>query len=233
MYSISNTLSAEMPLARRKFSSDIRTNSPSMRKSNGSEFQSSFPALRKLLTMAERPSLVRLDGITYWNSEPFDFLIDGELVRMSLENFLFAKGISAERVLEIEYIRAVVPRKEEELSLHDVWYQSRSNIPIIGWPLVPEQAHNAKMLVEEMRVCVEFARGRESVVLMEEVKRVIEHVMGENKEEMRKKACEIGELIRGAVTKEGDGGVKGCSLQAMDDFVSTLLSLRKNVSFTK
>ncbi|KAM7519516.1 hypothetical protein LguiB_018478 [Lonicera macranthoides] len=56
-----------------------------------------------------------------WNSEPFDFLIDGELVRMSLENFLLAKGISAERVLEIEYIRAVVPRKEEEPSLHDDW----------------------------------------------------------------------------------------------------------------
>jgi len=30
-----------------------------------------------------------------WNPEPFDFLIDGELVRMSLEEFLLAKGISA------------------------------------------------------------------------------------------------------------------------------------------
>ena len=100
-------------------------------------------------------------------------------------------------------------------------------VPIIGWPLAAEQAYNAKMLVEEMGVCVELARGRESVVLMEEVKRVIEQVMGENGEEMRKKACEIGELIRGSV-KEGDDGVKGCSLQAMDDFVSTLLSLRKN-----
>ena len=27
--------------------------------------------------------------------QPFDFLIDGELVRMSLEQFLLAKGISA------------------------------------------------------------------------------------------------------------------------------------------
>ncbi|GMN42112.1 hypothetical protein TIFTF001_011338 [Ficus carica] len=56
-----------------------------------------------------------------WNPEPFDFLIDGELVRMSLENFLLAKGISAERTLEIEYIRAVAPRTEEEPSLHDDW----------------------------------------------------------------------------------------------------------------
>ncbi|KAI4346661.1 hypothetical protein L6164_007539 [Bauhinia variegata] len=52
--------------------------------------------------------------------EPFDFLIDGELVRMSLEQFLLAKGISAEKVLEIEYIKAVAPRKEESSS-HDDW----------------------------------------------------------------------------------------------------------------
>lgn len=56
-----------------------------------------------------------------WKTEPFDFLIDGELIRMSLEEFLLAKGISAERTLEIEYIRAVTPRKEEEPSLHDDW----------------------------------------------------------------------------------------------------------------
>ncbi|CAN8236305.1 unnamed protein product [Cochlearia groenlandica] len=56
-----------------------------------------------------------------WKTEPFDFLIDGELIRMSLEQFLLAKGISAERTLEIEYIRAVTPRKEENPSLHDDW----------------------------------------------------------------------------------------------------------------
>ncbi|KAI3462886.1 hypothetical protein Pfo_019549 [Paulownia fortunei] len=56
-----------------------------------------------------------------FKSEPFDFLIDGELVRMSLEEFLLAKGISAEKVLEIEYIKAIAPRKEEEPSLHDDW----------------------------------------------------------------------------------------------------------------
>ncbi|XP_062151053.1 ribosome biogenesis protein WDR12 homolog [Alnus glutinosa] len=56
-----------------------------------------------------------------WKAEPFDFLIDGELVRMSLEKFLLAKGISAEKILEIEYIKAVAPRKEEEPSFHDDW----------------------------------------------------------------------------------------------------------------
>ncbi|KAK8533875.1 hypothetical protein V6N12_047278 [Hibiscus sabdariffa] len=56
-----------------------------------------------------------------WKTEPFDFLIDGELVRMPLEEFLLAKGITAEKTLEIEYIRAVAPRREEEPCLHDDW----------------------------------------------------------------------------------------------------------------
>ncbi|XP_044467308.1 ribosome biogenesis protein WDR12 homolog [Mangifera indica] len=53
--------------------------------------------------------------------QPFDFFINGELIRMTLEQFLLAKGISAEKILEIEYIKAVVPQKEEGPSLHDDW----------------------------------------------------------------------------------------------------------------
>lgn len=56
-----------------------------------------------------------------WQLEPFDFLIGGEFIRMSLEEFLVAKGISAEKVLEIEYVKAAIPRREEEPSLHDDW----------------------------------------------------------------------------------------------------------------
>ncbi|XP_057952548.1 ribosome biogenesis protein WDR12 homolog isoform X2 [Malania oleifera] len=40
---------------------------------------------------------------------------------MSLEQFLLAKGISAEKILEIEYVKAVAPRKHEDPSLHDDW----------------------------------------------------------------------------------------------------------------
>ncbi|KAJ6364715.1 hypothetical protein OIU76_029643 [Salix suchowensis] len=60
-------------------------------------------------------------GNDEWESQPFDFVIDGELVRLPLEQFVLAKGISAEKVLEIEYIRAVAPQKEDEPSLHDDW----------------------------------------------------------------------------------------------------------------
>ncbi|XP_073286506.1 ribosome biogenesis protein WDR12 homolog [Primulina huaijiensis] len=63
-------------------------------------------------------------GNADWEAEPFDFLIDGELVRMSLEEFLLVKGISAEKILEIEYIKAIVPKREEEPSMHDDWVSS-------------------------------------------------------------------------------------------------------------
>nr|AQX44197.1 hypothetical protein [Apostasia odorata] len=55
------------------------------------------------------------------HSTPFDFLIDGELIRMPMEQFLHIKGISVEKVLEIEYIRAVAPQKQGDSSLHDDW----------------------------------------------------------------------------------------------------------------
>ncbi|PIA61940.1 hypothetical protein AQUCO_00200139v1 [Aquilegia coerulea] len=65
-------------------------------------------------------------GTSSWEPIPFDFIIDGELVRMSLEEFLLAKGISAEKILEIEYIKAVVPNKQEDPCLHDDWVSAVS-----------------------------------------------------------------------------------------------------------
>uniref|UniRef100_A0A0E0AMA9 NLE domain-containing protein n=1 Tax=Oryza glumipatula TaxID=40148 RepID=A0A0E0AMA9_9ORYZ len=54
-------------------------------------------------------------------AQPFDFLVDGELVRLPLQEFLLAKGISVERVLELEYVKAVAPRKQEDPCPHDDW----------------------------------------------------------------------------------------------------------------
>ncbi|KAH9307100.1 hypothetical protein KI387_011504, partial [Taxus chinensis] len=53
--------------------------------------------------------------------QPFDFLVEGELVRTSLENLMLIKGISAEKILNIEYILAVVPPKQEDPWLHNDW----------------------------------------------------------------------------------------------------------------
>lgn len=42
-------------------------------------------------------------------SMPFDFLIDGELLRTSLQDYLIKKGLSSETFLNVEYTRAVLP----------------------------------------------------------------------------------------------------------------------------
>ncbi|KAG6553301.1 hypothetical protein Mapa_005035 [Marchantia paleacea] len=52
---------------------------------------------------------------------PFDFLLDDELIRTSLEDLLLAKNLSAESILNVEYIPAVVPPTPKESQLHDDW----------------------------------------------------------------------------------------------------------------
>ena len=52
---------------------------------------------------------------------PFDFLIDGEILRRSLHKHLLAGRVSAEAVLEVEYVPAVLPPKPREDLPHDDW----------------------------------------------------------------------------------------------------------------
>ncbi|PWA67837.1 UDP-glucuronosyl/UDP-glucosyltransferase [Artemisia annua] len=96
-------------------------------------------------------------------------------------------------------------------------------VPLIGWPLAAEQGYNAKMLVEEMGVCLVLARGMHSMIEKEEVRSVIEVVLDKSEdgkgESMRKKATELGEMIRASVEIN-----KGSSYKAMDDFMSTILA---------
>nr|GMD65893.1 UDP-glycosyltransferase 92A1-like [Ipomoea batatas] len=102
-------------------------------------------------------------------------------------------------------------------------------IPLIGWPLAAEQGFNSKMLMEEMGVSVELCRGNQSSIGREEVKSVVERILDKEEgkgKEMKSKAVEIKELIRRALKE--DNGAKGSSVQAMDDFVTTILG-RTNV----
>jgi hypothetical protein len=106
----------------------------------------------------------------------------------------------------------------------------RQGVPIIGWPMVAEQAYNSKMLVEEMGLSVELSRGIQGVIVGEEVNRVIKLVT-ERKgkgEGMRRKAAKVKEQILLAVRDEGEE--RGSSVKALDDFVRTLLSKRTEQS---
>ncbi|SCV05862.1 LANO_0H16820g1_1 [Lachancea nothofagi CBS 11611] len=60
--------------------------------------------------------LLSLEG-----SVPFDFLIDGELLRTSLEAYLNKKGLSSETQLNVEYTRAVLPPSYLKSFDNDDW----------------------------------------------------------------------------------------------------------------
>lgn len=100
----------------------------------------------------------------------------------------------------------------------------REGVPLITWPLAAEQAYNSKMLVEEMAVAVELTRGLEGKVSKEEVKRVVELVLGSG--EIKKKAVEAGKKLKEAVTVDEGLGFKGCSIEAMDNFVDAVIFRR-------
>ncbi|KAK1267278.1 UDP-glycosyltransferase 92A1 [Acorus gramineus] len=95
-----------------------------------------------------------------------------------------------------------------------------NGLPMIGWPIEFEQFYSVKMLMEEKGVCVEIARGNNTAVDRVHVEKTIRSVMdgGEEGEEMRRKARELGKVLREAV---GEGGP---SVRAMDDFLKTALS---------
>ncbi|XVF65539.1 hypothetical protein PTKIN_Ptkin09bG0257200 [Pterospermum kingtungense] len=103
-------------------------------------------------------------------------------------------------------------------------------VKMIGWPMAAEQAYNSKMLVEEMGVAVELTRGLQSSISGGEVKRVIELVMDKEGKggDMKKKAEEIAQHIRAAVRDEGQE--KGSSIEALDDFVSAIVTRKHDQS---
>ena len=57
-------------------------------------------------------------------ARPFDFLIQDELLRLSLHQHMAAKELSTEAVLEVEYVPAVLPPTPKEEHPHDDWISS-------------------------------------------------------------------------------------------------------------
>ncbi|KAL5974566.1 hypothetical protein ACLOJK_031236 [Asimina triloba] len=97
-----------------------------------------------------------------------------------------------------------------------------SGVPLIAMPLHLDQPFNAR-LVGEMGVGKEVERGREGLFEREEVaKRIREVAVGEEGEELRRRAKEIGEKMR----KKGDD-------QETDVTVQKLVGLCRNNSTSK
>ncbi|KAJ5035339.1 uncharacterized protein L3040_007814 [Drepanopeziza brunnea f. sp. 'multigermtubi'] len=52
---------------------------------------------------------------------PFDFLINGNFLRTTLEEYLTANGLSSETTLDLQYVRSLIPPLYEASFEHDDW----------------------------------------------------------------------------------------------------------------
>ncbi|KAG2301950.1 hypothetical protein Bca52824_030601 [Brassica carinata] len=89
-----------------------------------------------------------------------------------------------------------------------------SGVAMLTFPLVWDQFLNAKMIVEEWRIGMRMERKKSSrtelLVRRDEIKELVERFMdGESEEvkEMRRRACHLSEICRGAVAKNGSSDV--------------------------
>lgn len=100
---------------------------------------------------------------------------------------------------------------------------------MLGWPMAAEQFYNVKFLEEMIGVCVEVARGKSCEVRHEDIVEKIELVISENGKgkEMRRKACEIREVIKNAT--RDDESLKWSSVKAMDEFLSAAMLMKEKI----
>ncbi|GMP88232.1 hypothetical protein CsSME_00040291 [Camellia sinensis var. sinensis] len=98
-----------------------------------------------------------------------------------------------------------------------------NGIPMLSWPMGAEQNFNAKMLEEELGLCVGVASGS-SEVNHKDIVTMIDLVMGGSTKgkDMKNKACEVMETLNNA--KNDEKGFKGSSAKAMQDFLYAALS---------
>lgn len=75
---------------------------------------------------------------------PFDFLIDGVLLRSSVEEYLTKNGLSLETFLNIEYARAVLPPSFLASFNNEDWVSSVDTISSYSAAKVPENGPNVQ-----------------------------------------------------------------------------------------
>lgn len=55
---------------------------------------------------------------------PFDFIVDGQLLRTSLGEWLLHKGLTEENTVDVYYVRSTLPPKFSAAFEHDDWISS-------------------------------------------------------------------------------------------------------------
>ena len=68
---------------------------------------------------------------------PFEFLVNGQFLRTTIDDFLTTNGISSESTLNVEYVRALIPPVYSTTFEHDDWVSSvdvlSSTSSAAGW----------------------------------------------------------------------------------------------------
>ncbi|XP_057483079.1 UDP-glycosyltransferase 92A1-like [Actinidia eriantha] len=107
-----------------------------------------------------------------------------------------------------------------------------NGVPMLAWPMMAEQHFNAKMLEEEIGVCIGVGIGSHEVK-SGDIMETFEVVMGETSKgkDMKNKVCEIGHMLGEA--KKDEKKWKGASTKAMDDFLSAVLSKSYNLALER
>lgn len=81
---------------------------------------------------------------------PFEFLINGQFLRSSLDDFLTENGISAETTLNVEYVRALIPPAHVASFEHEDWVSSvdllSTTSPAGKWDSVSLQAGQDRLV---------------------------------------------------------------------------------------
>jgi len=62
-----------------------------------------------------------VEGETEWRNVEFDFLLDGDMLRVPLNALVKEKNISTESVIELEYVEKYPSPKPEDSLIHDDW----------------------------------------------------------------------------------------------------------------
>lgn len=89
------------------------------------------------------------------NPIPFDFLIDGKLLRTSLQDYLIKNGLSSEAFITLEYTRAVLPPSYLASFNNNDWVSSIDTINFSGKSKILSGAYDGIVRIYNMSGTIE------------------------------------------------------------------------------
>lgn len=141
--------------------------------SSNSSVQIKLSTKDQSLAIEPRPILVPTSLKRYGLSEivnhlleteapvPFSFLVNGELLGSTIEEYLRKKGLSSENVLEVEYIRSILPPSFLTSYPHDDWV---SSISLIGSEILTGSYDSLLRIWDHSQNCIATGSGHTGAI---------------------------------------------------------------------